>query len=56
MSEQNKDTVISIRAKSSLKKDYKKYCESNGYTYSKRLISLIEKDLKYLKNIVKLNN
>lgn len=56
MSEQNKDSVISVRTKTSLKKEYKGICESNGYTYSKRIISLIEKDLEYLKNMMKLNN
>jgi antitoxin component of RelBE/YafQ-DinJ toxin-antitoxin module len=49
MYEQNKDTVISVRAKSALKNEYKKMCESLGYTYSKRIISLIEKDIECLK-------
>ena len=56
MYEQNKDTVISVRAKSSLKKEYKDLCESVGYTYSKRIISLIEKDIKELKQILNKNN
>ena len=51
MSEQNKDTVISVRAKSSLKKEYKALCESVGYTYSKRIVSLIENDMEYLKTL-----
>ena len=55
MCKQNKDTVISVRAKSSLKKEYKNLCESVGFTYSKRIISLIEKDLIYLKQISKNN-
>lgn len=49
MDKQNKDTIISVRAKSSLKKEYKNLCETIGFTYSKRIISLIEKDIIYLK-------
>jgi len=56
MYEQNKDTVISVRAKSQLKKEYKNLCESLGYTYSKRIIFLIENDLKELKQILNKNN
>lgn len=56
MCEQNKDTVISIRAKSSLKGEYKKLCESVGFTYSKRIISLIERDMKHLKATLNKNN
>lgn len=56
MYEQNKDTVISVRAKSSLKEEYKKLCESVGFTYSKRIISLIEKDVEYLKLVSNKNN
>jgi hypothetical protein len=55
MYEQNKDTVISVRAKSSLKGEYKKLCESVGYTYSKRIISLIEGDMEYLKAVLNKN-
>lgn len=52
MYKQNKDSVISIRAKSTLKKEYKNLCELIGFTYSKRIIHLIEKDIEYLKQLL----
>lgn len=51
MYKQNKDDVICVRTKSSLKKEYKDLCESVGFTYSKRIIHLIEKDIEKLKTL-----
>jgi hypothetical protein len=45
-----KDTKIVLRANTEFKNEYKKLCETNGYTYSKRIIMLITKDIDYLKN------
>lgn len=40
-----KSTQIVIRSEIEFKKNYKKFCEDNGYTMSKRIISLIKNDL-----------
>jgi len=48
MKEQNKDNVICIRVNNDFKKQYKKLCEFHGYTYSKRILSIIEKDFEFL--------
>jgi hypothetical protein len=49
MKEQNKNNVICIRVNNDFKKQYKKICEFHGYTYSKRILSIIEKDFEFLK-------
>lgn len=40
-----KNKFFMIRVSDSLKSEYIKFCEKNGYTISKRIISLIVKDL-----------
>jgi len=50
MGEQIKNDKIVVRINDELKKEYKNLCESLGYTYSKRIISLIKKDIENLKN------
>lgn len=45
MDKQNKNTHIVIRINENLKKKYKNFCDENGYTLSKRIISLIIKEL-----------
>ena len=44
-----KDSKIVLRANTEFKNEYKRLCEMNGYTYSKRIIMLITKDMNYLK-------
>jgi hypothetical protein len=51
MKEQNKNKVICIRVNNDFKKQYKKICEFHGYTYSKRILSIIEKDFQLLKEL-----
>lgn len=51
MGEQKKDSKIVIRANNDFKKNYKILCELNGFTYSKRIIQLINKDIDFLKNL-----
>ncbi len=46
MEKQNKDTHLVIRISKEFKKQYKDYCEDNGYTLSKRILSLIKKDIE----------
>lgn len=46
----NKDVIWSIRMKQSLKDEFKKYCDKNGYSLNKRMNILIEKDLENNKN------
>lgn len=50
MGELNKNDRITIRVNRNFKKEYKKLCESHGYTYSKRILAVIEKDLEKLKD------
>ena len=45
MNIQNKDGILTIRISKILKENYKKYCDDNGYTLSKRIIALIKKEL-----------
>ena len=42
----NKEVYVHIRIDSDLKGRYKKYCKEKGYTFSKRIRTLLEKDLK----------
>lgn len=51
MGEQIKDDKIVVRINNNLKNDYKKLCESLGFTYSKRIIMLIKKDYEILNKI-----
>jgi len=46
----NNDVIWSIRMKQSLKDDFKKHCDKNGYSLNKRINILIERDLKNDKN------
>ena len=50
MNELNKNDTITIRVNRNFKKEYKKLCESHGYTYSKRILAIIEKDFEKLKD------
>jgi hypothetical protein len=52
MEKQRRDTQIVIRSLIEFKGQYKKFCEDNGYTMSKRIISLMKEDL----NGQKVNN
>lgn len=45
MDKQKKDTQIVIRSEIKFKELYKKFCDDNGYTMSKRIISLMKNDL-----------
>lgn len=51
MGEQIKDDKIVVRINGKFKNDYKSLCESLGYTYSKRIISLLKKDYDVLSKI-----
>jgi antitoxin component of RelBE/YafQ-DinJ toxin-antitoxin module len=51
MGEQTKDEKIVVRINKNIKKEYKFLCESLGYTFSKRIMLLIKKDLDFLKTI-----
>ena len=42
---QKKDTHFVIRTSDEFKELYKKFCDDNGYTMSKRIISLMKNDL-----------
>ena len=42
---ENKKTFITIRVNDELKNEFKEYCNKNGYNLSKRIISLIRKDM-----------
>lgn len=44
--EKNKKVMINVRIDSKLIEKYKQYCLNNGYSLSKRLRILIEKDLE----------
>ncbi len=46
MNKQNKNTFFIIRVDDKFKKTYKDYCDDNGYTLSKRILSLIKKDIE----------
>lgn len=46
MDKQLKNNHLIIRIDDELKKQYKKYCDDNGYTLSKRIIALIKKELE----------
>ncbi len=41
-----KDRMISLRIPQNLIDDYKKFCEENSFTFSKRLRKLMETDLE----------
>lgn len=43
---ENKKIMVNVRIDSKLIEQYKKYCLNNGYSLSKRLRILIEKDLE----------
>ena len=45
MDKQNKNKHLVVRISSEFKEEYKKYCEDNGYTLSKRIIAIMKKDL-----------
>ena len=45
MSIQKKDAQISFRVTKKLREEYREYCENKGYTYSKRIIALMKKDM-----------
>ncbi len=45
MDKQNKDTHLVVRIDSQFKKDYKEYCEDNGYTMSKRVLAIMKRDM-----------
>lgn len=40
------DEFLHIRLPSELKKQYEKYCDENGYSLSKRIRLLMEKEIK----------
>jgi len=42
----NKNKMINIRIDEVFYKKYKKFCETNGYSISKRIRVLIEKDIE----------
>ncbi len=44
--QKEKDTTMTFRIESELKKEYLEFCEKNGYSYGKRLRLLMKKDLK----------
>jgi|LauGreDrversion4_2_1035121.scaffolds.fasta_scaffold71137_4 hypothetical protein len=46
MNDENKITQFVIRTKKSVKTDYINYCNNNGFTMSKRLMSLLLKDME----------
>lgn len=46
MSDENRITQFVIRTKKSIKTDYINYCNDKGYTMSKRLMSLLLKDME----------
>jgi antitoxin component of RelBE/YafQ-DinJ toxin-antitoxin module len=43
---QNKTTKLSIRLDENIRNKYHNYCNDNGYSLSKRLRLLIEKDIE----------
>jgi len=45
MSIQKKDSQLSFRINKELREEYKGYCENKGYTYSKRIVALMKKDI-----------
>lgn len=45
MDKQKKETHFVIRTSEEFKVLYKKFCDDNGYTMSKRIISLMKNDL-----------
>ena len=46
MNEQKKEEYFVIRTTKELKVLFKQYCDDNGYTMSKRILSLIKKEIK----------
>ena len=46
MDTQKKETHFVIRTNDVLKNEYRTFCDENGYTMSKRIISLIKQDIK----------
>jgi antitoxin component of RelBE/YafQ-DinJ toxin-antitoxin module len=46
MSIQKKDAQLSFRINKELREQYKEYCEDKGFTYSKRIIALMKKDME----------
>jgi len=51
MKENIKNKFIMVRIDDNKKEYYKNLCESLGFTLSKRIISLIEKDINLLNKI-----
>jgi len=49
MDKQLKNTHFVIRTNADFKQKYKNFCDDNGYTLSKRIISLMKKDLNEFK-------
>jgi len=45
MKTKTKDTQLVVRISNEDKTRYNKYCESKGYTVSKRILVLLEKDM-----------
>lgn len=46
MSIQKKDAQLSFRVNKKFREQYKEYCENKGFTYSKRIIALMKKDME----------
>lgn len=46
MENENKKTMINIRIETDIINEYKKHCEDKGYSLSKRIRTLIKKDLE----------
>lgn len=51
--QKEKDTTMTFRIETELKKEYLEFCEKNGCSYGKRLRLLIKEELK--KNGEKIN-
>jgi len=49
MNKQNKDSQLVVRIERNLKDEYKTLCEELGYTFSKRIISILKRDMELLK-------
>lgn len=44
--QKEKDTTMTFRIETELKKEYLEFCKNNGFSYGKRLRLLIKKELK----------
>ncbi len=45
MNTQNKTKHLVVRISKEFKDQYKNYCDDNGYTISKRVLSLLKRDM-----------